>query len=357
MANRAGTGTGATTRAAQQRDEQQVNRIFEALTAAFGPMGPVWVMGGLGLILIVAAAPMLMFRRNDPLEKLEREREAMRLAAASRSATANGAVRRRPESEGLRADSAKPGRLATLAPLFQPKDQEKIQGAREKLMQAGYRSRTAVQAFFVARVLGAALIGIGALAFALLRGTEVDVLSYSVIGGVAAGYALPSYWVTRRRAARQDEIGNGFPDALDMMLVCVEAGQSLDQALMRVSTEMQHAHPALAEEFEIVSVEMRAGKERAQVLRDFGNRAGVSDISSFVTVLIQSSQFGTSIAEALRVYASEMRDKRVMRAEEKANKLPTKLTLGTMFFTVPPLMIILIGPSLADIAKFLSGDQ
>ena len=332
-----------------------MDRIFEALTTAFGPMGPVWVMGGLGVILIVAAAPMLMFRRSDPMQKLECEREAIRLAAASRSGAAG--ARRRNEVAGLRADAAKPSRLATLAPLFQPKDQDKIAGAREKLMQAGYRSRTAVQAFFVARVLGAVLIGIGALAFALLRGTEVDVLSYSVIGGVAAGYALPSYWVTRRRAARQDEIGNGFPDALDMMLVCVEAGQSLDQALMRVANEMQHAHPALAEEFEIVSVEMRAGKERSQVLRDFGTRAGVSDISSFVTVLIQSSQFGTSIAEALRVYAAEMRDKRVMRAEEKANKLPTKLTLGTMFFTVPPLMIILIGPSLADIASFLSGGK
>ncbi|MDF2234427.1 type II secretion system F family protein [Albimonas sp. CAU 1670] len=329
-----------------------MNRIFEALIAAFGPMGPVWVMGGFGLILIFTALPILMFRRNDPLQKLEREREAMRLAAASR-ANATGA-RRRQDAAGLRADAAKPSRLATLAPLFQPKDQEKIKGAREKLMQAGYRSRTAVQAFFVARVLGAVLIGVGALAFALLRGTEVDVLSYSVIGGVAAGYALPSYWVTRRRAARQDEIGNGFPDALDMMLVCVEAGQSLDQALLRVSQEMEHAHPSLAEEFQIVSVEMRAGKERSQVLRDFGVRAGVPDISSFVTVLIQSSQFGTSIAEALRVYAAEMRDKRVMRAEEKANKLPTKLTLGTMFFTVPPLMIILIGPSLADIAKFLT---
>jgi tight adherence protein C len=96
---------------------------------------------------------------------------------------------------------------------------------------------------------------------------------------------------------------------------------------------------------------MRAGKDRASVLRDFARRAGVNDVSSFVTVLVQSASFGTSVADALRIYAFEMRDKRLMRAEEKANVLPTKLTLATMFFTVPPLMLILIGPSLIDIAN------
>jgi tight adherence protein C len=99
---------------------------------------------------------------------------------------------------------------------------------------------------------------------------------------------------------------------------------------------------------------MRAGKDRPKVLRDFADRSGVSDISAFVTVLVQSAAFGTSVAQALRVYAAEMRDKRLMRAEEKANTLPTKLTLGTMFFTVPPLLLILIGPSLIEITRALA---
>ncbi len=140
-----------------------------------------------------------------------------------------------------------------------------------------------------------------------------------------------------------------------MMLVCVEAGQSLDQSVLRVAGEMRAGYPALADEFEIVSHEMKAGKERVVVLRDMADRAGVADVASFVTVLIQSQQFGTSIAEALRVYAAEMRDKRVMRAEEKANTLPTKMTLATMMLTVPPLLIILIGPSIYQIAQTLSG--
>ncbi|MBC7478086.1 MAG: type II secretion system F family protein, partial [Pseudorhodobacter sp.] len=138
-------------------------------------------------------------------------------------------------------------------------------------------------------------------------------------------------------------------------LVCVEAGQSMDQSINRVARESRAGYPALADEFDIVSHEVKAGKERAQVLRDMSERVGISDVSSFVTTLIQSATYGTSIAEALRVYSAEMRDKRVMRAEELANKLPTKLTLGTMMFTLPPLLIILIGPSVAGIAKTLGG--
>jgi tight adherence protein C len=140
-----------------------------------------------------------------------------------------------------------------------------------------------------------------------------------------------------------------------MMLVCVEAGQSLDQAIIRVSKELRAGFPDLADEYELVSYEMKAGKDKTQVLRDMAERCGVTDVSSFVTVLIQSQQFGTSIAEALRVYAGEMRDKRVMRAEEKANTLPTKMTLATMMLTVPPLLIILIGPSIYEIYVTLGG--
>ncbi len=154
---------------------------------------------------------------------------------------------------------------------------------------------------------------------------------------------------------RKEAIINAFPDSLDMMLVCVEAGQSLDQSIVRVAGELRSGFPDLAEEYEMVSHELKAGKDKTQVLRDLGERCGVADINSFVTVLIQSQQFGTSIAEALRVYASEMRDKRVMRAEEKANTLPTKMTLATMMLTVPPLLLILIGPSIYEISEVLGG--
>ncbi len=171
------------------------------------------------------------------------------------------------------------------------------------------------------------------------------------LGPTLIGYMLPKYWVTRRVAARKDEITAGFPDSLDMMLVCVEAGQSLVQSINRVAIELQTAYPVLAEEFQIVSYEMKAGKDKSQVLSGMSERCGVQDVSSFVTVLLQSSTLGTSIADALRVYASEMRDKRVMRAEEAANKLPTKISLATMMLTVPPLLIILVSPSIIGIGN------
>jgi tight adherence protein C len=172
-----------------------------------------------------------------------------------------------------------------------------------------------------------------------------------ILGPGGVGYMIPKYWINKRQAERQEEITNGFPDALDMLLVCVEAGQSMDQAILRVSEELEASYPSLSDEFQLVSHEIKAGKDKASVLGDMADRCGVSDISSFVTVLVQSATFGTSVADALRVYASEMRDKRVMRAEEKANKLPTKMTLATMMLTVPPLLIILIGPSVLGITK------
>jgi tight adherence protein C len=185
--------------------------------------------------------------------------------------------------------------------------------------------------------------------------TTQKLMMYVLIPG-GIGYMLPKYWVTRRVEARKEEIIYGFPDSLDMMLVCVEAGQSLDQSIIRVATELRAGFPALADEFQIVSNEMKAGKDKVTVLRDMAERCGVPDVASFVTVLIQSASFGTSISEALRVYAGEMRDKRVMRAEEKANTLPTKMTLATMMLTVPPLLIILIGPSVWGIYTMLNGD-
>jgi tight adherence protein C len=169
----------------------------------------------------------------------------------------------------------------------------------------------------------------------------------------AIGYYIPRYWVDKRVEKRQTEIIEGFPDALDLMLVCVEAGQSLDQSLIRVGKESRMGYPALADEFDMVAQEVKAGKERTSVLKDMAERVGVPDVASFVTTLVQSATFGTSVAEALRVYSADMRDKRIMRAEEKANMLPTKLTLGTMLFTVPPLLVILIGPSIHGIATML----
>ena len=308
------------------------------LQTQFGEFGSLLAVGGLGLILAALSLLVLVRRREDPLDKL---REARRETAAPVDAD-------RPQLRG----SAGPDRLERYRSFLEPQDAERYSAARMKLVQAGCRGKGAVRTFHFAQFTPAlGLLWVALKGATGTIGTQTAILGMLVPG--LAGYMLPRYWVSRRRQIRQEEIVNGFPDALDMMLVCVEAGQSLDQAILRVAREIRAGYPALADEYEIVSHEMRAGKDRAQVLRDLGERAGVADVSSFVTVLIQSAAFGTPVTEALRIYAAEMRDKRVMRAEEKANTLPTKMTLATMMLTVPPLLIILIGPSIYDIATLL----
>ena len=314
------------------------------LVEKLGPLGPVFALLALGLLLVLAVIPTLLKKQHDPLEKLRQQRAAM-----------TG----KTESAALRTKSSA-DKLEKYAHFLEPQSVEEMSAARLKMLRAGYRSKNAVRTYHFAKLalgIGALILG---LAYTLLlkaqRGdipTQTMIL-YTIMPA-AFGYYLPQYWVQRRVQMRQQQIVEGFADALDLMLVCVEAGQSLDQSINRVAQEMRAGYPALADEFEQVSQEVKAGKERVQVLKDLSERVGVADVSSFVTTLVQSATFGTSISEALRVYSAEMRDKRVMRAEEKANVLPTKLTLGTMMFTLPPLMLILIGPSIYSIATQLGG--
>ncbi|NCO86890.1 MAG: type II secretion system F family protein [Rhodobacterales bacterium] len=320
-----------------------LNTINASLTDLLGPFGPLIAVGFLGLVMILMTLPMLLKKTQDPLDKL---RVASQTSAAA------------PKGDRLRQSQGK-DKLEKFSNFLEPSDEAEYSAIRLRLLQAGYRTKNAVRIFhFLQFALGVGFLLIG-VAYAIYNSTTGEPTTQSTILSIiipgAIGYMLPKYWVTKRLETRKQAITNGFPDSLDMMLVCVEAGQSLDQSIIRVSRELRSGFPDLADEFEIVSHEMKAGKDKTAVLRDMAERCGVTDVSSFVTVLIQSQQFGTSIAEALRVYAAEMRDKRVMRAEEKANTLPTKMTLATMMLTVPPLLIILIGPSIYEIYLTLGG--
>ena len=312
------------------------------LTDQLGPFGPLLAVGILGMFLILLTLPVLLKKNVDPLDKLKDQ---------SRST-----AKVTDKTKVLRSSSKK-DKLEKYSNFLEPQDAEQFSAIKLKLLQAGYRSKNAVRTFyFIQFALGSVMLVIG-IAIALYQTATGDPTTKSIVlsilGPGLVGYYLPKYWVTKRQQERQEQIVNGFPDSLDMMLVCVEAGQSMDQSIIRVSKEIRAGFPALADEYEMVAHEMKAGKDRVSVLRDMSERAGVPDVSSFVTVLIQSATFGTSVAEALRVYAAEMRDKRVMRAEEKANTLPTKMTLATMMLTVPPLLIILIGPSIYEIVETL----
>lgn len=319
-----------------------LNTINAKLIDMMGPFGPLMAVGLLGVFLILLVLPSMLQKQADPLDKLK---------ASSRTRDALDAPERLRASQGT-------DKLDKYSSFLEPQDEEEYTAIRLKLIQAGYRTKSAVKTYHFSQfALGIILLLLG-VAYSIYQSYTSDPSTKSTILSIVlpgvVGYMLPKYWVNKRQKERQDQMVNGFPDSLDMMLVCVKAGQSLDQSIIRVAHELKSGFPALAEEYEQVSHEMKAGKDKTQVLRDMSERAGVADIASFVTVLIQSQQFGTSIAESLRVFSAEMRDKRVMRAEEKANKLPTKMTLATMMFTVPPLLIILIGPSVYNIAETLS---
>jgi len=318
-----------------------MDQINALITEYLGPLGPLFIAGFLGVLLVLMALPAVLLRKKDPLSKL---RDQARPDGMS------------PEAARALRVGGKNEKLDKFAQFLEPQDQEEYSQIQMTLLRAGYRSKGAVQTFHFAQfALGMGFLAIGVIYTLIMPDASTQKTILTVLIPGAVGYYLPKYWVTKRVQKREEEITQGFPDALDLMLVCVEAGQSLDQAIIRVAKDIRASFASLADEFEIVAYEMKAGKDKTRVLRDFGERCGVQDVNSFVTVLIQSTTFGTSIAEALRVYAEEMRDKRVMRAEEKANKLPTKLTLGTMLFCLPPLLIILIGPSIYGIAQNLGG--
>ena len=320
-----------------------LNDLFTRLTLVFGPLGPLMVAGLVGVLLIVLTLPSMLKKRDNPFEKLKSQADSATVGKQTGSALRRG---------------AKQDKLEKYAALLEPQDSATMSASRLNMIRAGYKDKNAVRTFHFAQlVLGIAFLLVGVVYTLIVASSQEVTTQFKVLATLipgAAGYYLPQYWITRRVQERKKQITQGFPDALDLMLVCVEAGQSIDQSINRVARESREGYPALAEEFDIVGQEVKAGKDRSQVLRDMSERVDIGDVSSFVTTLIQSATYGTSIADALRVYSSEMRDKRIMRAEELANKLPTKLTLGTMMFTLPPLLIILIGPSIFGIVKSLS---
>jgi len=311
---------------------------------AGSPLIQITLIFAIGITLILFTLLGSKKHAQDPLKKLH---------AQSRG-------RQKPGKEPVLQTQASSNarRLEKFKTFLEPSDTGEMDKARMEMLQAGYIGRNAVRDYHAIKFimgLGGLMIG---LAYLLLvsppEGASILFSIAPVLVPTLMGYYLPIYWVSKRRGERQKQITGGFPDALDLLLICTEAGQSMDQSINRISKELKAGYPALAEEFATVAHEVKAGKDRLSVLKDMGERCGNADIRSFVTVLIQSAAYGTSVAEALRVYASEMRDKRVMLAEEKANILPTKLTLGTMLFTVPPLLIILIGPSVHGVITMLA---
>ena len=230
-----------------------------------------------------------------------------------------------------------------------PMSPDEVGRTRAWLIEAGYRESRHVTMYLGARVLLGAL-GLGLVL--LLGGTSNMML---LIGIPALGFFIPRFILKRMIRDRQSRIRIGLPDAIDLTVICVDAGLALDHAMKRVGEDLQHAHPDLSDELRLVNLEMRAGKPRAEALRNLVSRTGVDDIKSLVGTLVQTDRFGTSISQALRVHSDSVRTERRQRAEEQAAKTTIKMVPPLVLFVLPSIIIVSLGPALIELYRTVSG--
>lgn len=228
-----------------------------------------------------------------------------------------------------------------------PMSPSEVSRTRAWLIQAGYREPRHLTMYIGSRVL-MALIGLGIVVLA--SGFSSLTL---LVGVPALGFFLPRFVLKRMIRDRQQRITLGLPDALDLTVICVEAGLALDQAMMRVGEDLSHAHPDLAAEFHMVNLEMRAGKPRAEALRNLAARTGVDDLRALVATLVQTDRFGTSVAQALRVHSDSLRTERRQRAEEQAAKTTIKMVIPLVVFILPSIIFVTLGPAVIQLIRTL----
>jgi tight adherence protein C len=292
---------------------------------------------------------------------------AMLMFAAMRSIRAHQAVRRRAASLG-------PGRgdddTAKVAPLlrlpaarklvdyankhYAAADSNDMKVLRNRLTLAGIYDPHAVAYFFIARTGLALGLAVLAMFIVPLFGVQSSTLFWLTVGGTGlVGYLAPSYYLDRRIAARRMEHQLGFPDFLDLLVVCADAGLAMEAALSRVEEELATSYPSLSANIHMAILEIRAGRTMTEALDHFGDRLGLEEARSFAALLQQSSELGASISTALRVYSDDMRHKRMSRAEEKAHSLPAKLTIPMMACIFPVIFVVILTPV---IVRFVTGN-
>lgn len=241
--------------------------------------------------------------------------------------------------------------LAPLAATGASLSRSQTGSIRRRLIEAGYRAPSALTIYMGSRVLLALVLPVLMLVISSSWDLTQMQLIVLLCGSAGLGLVAPSYWVDKVRSKRQTEIILGLPDALDLMVVCVEAGLGVNASLARVSREFARANPILAAEFELVSLEVRAGKSSINALRSLADRTGVAEVGSLVAMLVQTERFGTSLADTLRVHADSMRSQRMLRAEEQAGKAPLKMLFPTLVIFIATL-IVTIGPGLLQMFAF-----
>jgi tight adherence protein C len=290
-------------------------------------MGGIFVLFGLGLGLLLLSAA-------DPVRR--------RLGTEKRS----------PRKEKGRTLVWINTMLGPVSSYVLPQSEIERNRITGKLVHAGFRSPLAVPNFYAIKIVLAVTLP---LVFILVARWLPQITTQqqlmAVVAACGAGLLLPNMVLERLMQQRKRKLRNGFPDALDMLVVCVEAGLGMSQALQRVADELGVSHPELAQELSLVNAEVRAGVDRVTALKNLASRTGLEDVQGLVSLLVQTLRFGTSIAESLRVYSDEFRDKRMQKAEEQAAKIGTKLTFPLVVFLFPGFFVVAIGPAVMGLVS------
>lgn len=291
---------------------------------------------GLSAVLAVATLAMLVTGLQDPVQR--------RLALIKRGQGGLAVGQDAPTNLQLM--------LEQVGQRFASAEEGQDSVTRTLLTHAGYRSPAAVQTYWAVRLLlPLVLVGLTLLILPLIPKLTLVVGILSVTVAAAVGWLAPAIYVDKRKQARMRRLLVAFPDALDLMVVCVESGLALPQAIERVADEMGVSQPELAVELALVNAEIRAGIASAEALKHLAERTGLEDIRGLVSLLAQSIRFGTSVADTLRIYAEEFRDRRTQAAEEQAAKIGTKLIFPLVLCLWPSFFLVAIGPALIGVFK------
>jgi tight adherence protein C len=287
------------------------------------------------VFLLIASGLLLLFYRETMMQRI--------------AEVINPAAAKKPKSllETLQQTGLSIGGVVERFEQVLPKSQAEVSITRQRLIRAGYRNESAVNILYGSKVLTPIVLCALALVTGLGRLSPLFVYTMALV----IGFLGPDYWLKHQTKNRQKRIRLGLPDVLDLLIICIEAGLSLDQATARSTTELRKAQPELCDELNVVVLEQRAGRPRADAWRNMADRTDVDAVRNLVSMLVQSEQLGTSVARTLRIHSDTLRTQRVQAVEEAAAKLTVKLLFPLVFCIFPSLFVVVLGPAIIAITQ------
>lgn len=287
------------------------------------------ILAFLAIFLLAATGGVILFHRDTASQNIS-------------NVIASGAPRQNMQAT-IRQAGASLGQMVGRFESVLPRSKDEVSKVQQRLIRAGFRKDSAIKVFYGAKVVLPIVLGVSA--FILMSMFMDDKPFQFYVMALALGFLGPDFWLGRQISARQQRIRSGLPDTLDMLVICVEAGLSLDQAIVRTTEELGKAHPDMGSELGMVILEQRAGRPRADAWKNMAERTGVDTVRNLVSILVQAEHFGTSIAKTLRVHADTLRTVRVQTLQEKAAKTSVKLVFPLVLFIFPSLFLVTLGPT------------